>query len=205
MPGLSDYMAENMLNFETGCVPMPALASRYLALFTAAPNDSGSGGTEVSGGSYARVQVAGALAAAGSFSTSSTTIAMGSAAPAWIAPGMNVYDQTAGAQIGTVQSYTGTTLTLTAAAAHASSGAADTLVFSAFPQASASSGSEPSTSPASVTNGSAIAFPVATANWGTVVGFGLYDAPTGGNLTPSTTSAATNGRRSPARQRRRAC
>jgi hypothetical protein len=73
---------------------MPALASRYLALFTAAPTaDAGTGGTEVSG-TYARVQVAGALAAA--FTTSSTTITMGSANPGWVVAGMNVYDVTAG-------------------------------------------------------------------------------------------------------------
>jgi hypothetical protein len=67
MAGLSDYLAQAVLNFMTGTSPMPALASRYLALFTAAPTaDAGTGGTEVSTSStgYARVQVAGALAAA---------------------------------------------------------------------------------------------------------------------------------------------
>lgn len=36
--------------------------------------------------------------------------------------------------------------------------------------------------PASTTNAAALTFPVATADWGTVIAFGLYDAPTGGNL-----------------------
>jgi hypothetical protein len=70
MAGLSDYLAQAVLNFMTGNSPMPAIASRYLALFTAAPTaDAGTGGTEVSTSStgYARVQVAGAIAAAAAF------------------------------------------------------------------------------------------------------------------------------------------
>ena len=47
---------------------------------------------------------------------------MGTANPGWVVAGMNVYDATAGANIGTVASYSSTTLTLTAAASHASSG-----------------------------------------------------------------------------------
>jgi len=42
----------------------------------------------------------------------------------------------------------------------------------------AASGSAPST----VTNANAITFPAATADWGTVIAFGLYDASTSGNL-----------------------
>jgi hypothetical protein len=37
MAGLSDYLAEAVLNFVTGSSPIPALGSRYVALFTAAP------------------------------------------------------------------------------------------------------------------------------------------------------------------------
>lgn len=48
--------------------------------------------------------------------------------------------------------------------------------------ASNSSGSEPSVTPANITNAAAITFPVATADWGTVVAFGLFDAVTTGNL-----------------------
>lgn len=36
--------------------------------------------------------------------------------------------------------------------------------------------------PASITNAVAINFPTASSSWGTVQAFGLYDAPTGGNL-----------------------
>lgn len=183
MAGQSDYAAEATLNWQTGNQPMPAIASRYLALFTAAPtSDSGTGGTEVTGGSYARVQVAGAVAATASFTTGSPNITMTSN-PGWVVPGMNVYDLTNNQQIGTVLTYSGTSLVLTANAAHASSGSTDSLQFSAWPGASASSGNEPATSPANVTNTNAvITFVQASASWGTVVAWGIYDALTSGNL-----------------------
>ena len=183
MAGLSDYSAQALLNWESGQQPMPSIASRFLALFTAAPtSDAGTGGTEVSGGSYARVQIAGALAANGTISTGSATITMNVSNPGWVVAGMNVYDLTNNQQIGTVSSYSGTTLTLTANAAHAGSGSTDSLQFSAFPASSASSGNEPATTPANVTNGAIVTFAQATANWGTVVAYGIYDALSSGNL-----------------------
>lgn len=183
MAGNSDYLAEAIINFETGQAPFPAIGNRFLALFTTAPtSDAGTGGTEVSGGSYARQQVAGAVSATASFTTSSPNITMTSN-PGWVVPGMNVYDLTNGQQIGTVLTYVGTALVLTANAAHASSGSTDSLQFSAWPAASASSGTEPSVTPANVTNANAtITFPQASANWGTVTSFALYDAATGGNM-----------------------
>lgn len=175
MTGMSNYSADNFLNYICGQTPEAALPSVWMALMTAADTDAGTGGTEVSGGSYARTQVAGSIAAGATWTTSVSTIAMGSSNPGWVVPGMNVYDTTAAAQIGTVSTYSGTTLTLTANASHASSGSTDSLVFSAF---SAATGSAPST----ITNGSAITFPQATANWGTVLAFELRDAVTSGNL-----------------------
>lgn len=187
MPGFSDFMAELALNtaFATN-----VSGSRFLALFTTAPTgDGGTGGTEVSGTSYARVQFAGNLTAAASFTTSSTTLTLSATAPAWLlalgtnGSGVSVYDITAGAFIGTVSSISGTTVTLTAAAAHASSGSADSLQFSAFGLATASSGTEPNVTPASITNGAQINFATAgSGGWGTVVSFGSYDAITGGNF-----------------------
>lgn len=189
MPGFSDFLAEAAINFASGQQPMPAIGSRFIALFTAAPtSDAGTGGTEVSGGAYARVQVAGQLALSASFTTSSTTLTLASTAPAWLTAlgtngsGVNVYDTTNNKQIGTVSSVSGTTVTLTAAASNASSGSTDNIQFSAFPAASASSGNEPSTTPANVTNGASITFPQATATWGTVIFFGIYDAVTSGNF-----------------------
>jgi hypothetical protein len=56
---------------------IPALVNLYVGLLTAAPSDSG-GGTEVTGGSYARVTVASTLANwAGTQSAASTTASTG--------------------------------------------------------------------------------------------------------------------------------
>lgn len=184
--GLSDYSAQNYLNYIAGNRTVPTLPAVFLALFTTAPtSDAGTGGTEVSASGYARVQVAGAVTAAGTWTTSSTTITMPNVSGSpWVVAGMNVYDATNSNQIGTVQSWTGTTLTLTTTAAHASTGSTDSLVFSAFAPATGSTGNpEPNTLPASaVTSNATITFPQATANWGTVTSFGLYDASTSGNL-----------------------
>jgi hypothetical protein len=89
MPGLTDFTATALLNWATGAQGMPAVGSRFLGLFTTAPtSDSGvTGATEVSGGSYARVQIAGALAVSGSSgapSTASATITLAATAPAWL-------------------------------------------------------------------------------------------------------------------------
>lgn len=179
MVGLSDYTAKNELNFLGGQAPQVALTSQWMALMTAANSDAGTGGTEVSGGAYARVQVAGTIAAAASFTTASTTITMGSSNPGWVVPGMNVYDTTKtpapGAQVGTVSTYSGTTLTLSVASLITSQGTTDNLVFSAF---SPSTGS----APVSITNGAVITFPQATVSWGTVIAFEIRDAVSSGNL-----------------------
>lgn len=190
MPGLPDYNAQRLLDDVTGRAPLSTSStSRFLGLLTAAPTgDAGAtGATEVSGGAYARVQVAGQLAAGASFTTSSTTLTLGSTAPAWLlalgtnGSNVNVYDNTNNQQIGTVSSISGTTVTLTGTAAHASSGSADNLQFSAFPASSASSGSEPSTTPANAANAAAIPFAQATASWGTVIAWFIADASSSGN------------------------
>jgi hypothetical protein len=159
---------------------MPLIGSRFLALFTTAPtSNAGTGGTEVSGGAYARVQIAGALSATTTITSGSTTTITMPTNPGWVVPGMNVFDLTnapANGQIGTVLTYSGTLLTLVAAAAHSGTGATDSLQFSAWPASTASVGTEPATTPASVTNtGAVISFLQATANWGTVTSWGLYD------------------------------
>lgn len=177
MTGLTNYSAFNTLNYHTGQTAMPTLPSVWLALFTAVGTDAGTGFTEVSTVStgYGRVQVAGAVAATASFTTGSVNITM-TTNPGWVVPGMSVYDLTNGFFIGTVSTYVGTALVLTANAAHASSGTTDSLSFSAFPQASG-------TAPASTTNGSVISYAAATGSgFGTVIAFGLYDASTAGNL-----------------------
>lgn len=54
MPGLSDFAENVVLDYIFGSGTIPNF---YLALFTAAPTDAG-GGTECTGGSYARKAIA---------------------------------------------------------------------------------------------------------------------------------------------------
>jgi hypothetical protein len=213
MSGLSDFSAKNLLNYICGQAPFPALPGGtlptyasgnftnfgvWLALLTAVDTDAGTGGTEVSGGSYARTQVAGAVAATASFSTASPNITM-TTKPAWITnpAGMNVFDLTNMTQIGTVSTWSGTALVLTANAAANSTGSTDNLAFSSFSPATGSA-------PSQITNAGVVGFPQATANWGTVIAFELRDALTSGNLLawdyignfswlPATVSAASPG------------
>lgn len=56
MAGKSDYLEQKVLDHLFGIASYSAPATLYLALFTATPNDAG-GGTEVTGGSYARKAV----------------------------------------------------------------------------------------------------------------------------------------------------
>lgn len=185
--GMSDYSAQNMLNYITGQLTVPALPAVFLALFTTAPtSDAGTGGTEVTGGSYARVQVAGAATTNGTTASGNATLHFAST-PTWIVAGMSVRDATTPSVIPantTVLSTTGTTVVMSANATGGGVGGTDSIVFSAFAPAAASSGNpEPNTLPASVaTTNATITFPQATANWGTVTSFGLYDASTSGNL-----------------------
>lgn len=116
MAGKSDYLENELLDHWLGAAAYTAPATVYAALFTATPSDSG-GGTEVTGGSYARVAV-----------TNNATN--------W-----------------------------------------------------------PAASGGSKSNGTDITFPQATADWGTVVAFALFDAPTSGNMLvwgPLTASRAVN-------------
>lgn len=173
MTGLSNYTADKLLNHITGQVAFGALPAVYLALFTAVGTDAGTGFTEVSGGAYARVQVAGVAATNAATTTSSATLSFVST-PSWIVAGMSVYDVTTSQSIGTVQSTTATTVVMTANAASAV-GSGDTLSFSAWSQGTG-------TGPSSLVNTAAISFVTATANWGTVIAFGLYDASSSGDL-----------------------
>lgn len=103
MGSKSDFAENTVLNLFLGAGAYTPPATLYAALFTVSPTDAG-GGTEVSGGSYARVAV-----------TNNTTN--------W-----------------------------------------------------------PAASGGSKSNGTQITFPTPTANWGTIVAFGLFDAATAGNL-----------------------
>lgn len=72
--------------------------------------------------------------AAGTWTTSSTTINMSSTNPGGVVlPGMFVFNNTTQVWVGYVQSWIGTTLTLTGQAASASSGSTNSLYFSLYP------------------------------------------------------------------------
>lgn len=103
MGGKSDYLENKVLDEVLGKTDYVAPATVYIALYTATPSDTG-GGTEVSGGAYARAAV-----------TNNTTN--------W-----------------------------------------------------------PNASGGSKSNGTAITFAQASASWGTIVAFGIFDAVTAGNL-----------------------
>lgn len=77
MSAMSDYLENKMVDQLFRGQTAPTTSTLYVALLTAAPSDSG-GGTEVSGGAYARVAVTSSLANwAGTQSAGSTTASSG--------------------------------------------------------------------------------------------------------------------------------
>lgn len=106
MGSMSDYLEKEILDHVLSAATYTAPATVYLALFTATPSDTG-GGTECTGGSYARVAI-----------TNNATN---------------------------------------------------------WPAATG-------TSPATKASGAAFTFPAATADWGTVTSWALFDAATVGNM-----------------------
>lgn len=57
MGTFSDFLENELLDHVFGNAAYTAPATLYLAAFTVAPNDAGTGGTECTGGSYARLAV----------------------------------------------------------------------------------------------------------------------------------------------------
>lgn len=77
MAAMSDWLENGLVDLILRGQALTLPTNLHFALFTAAPSDSG-GGTEVSGGSYARVSVARSLANfAGTQSAGSTTASTG--------------------------------------------------------------------------------------------------------------------------------
>lgn len=92
MTGFSDYAAQNGLNYIVGKTAVPTLPTVSVALFTAVGVDAGTGFTEVTGGSYARVTTSGATwnAASGSAPsviTNNTAITFPTATADWTGAG----------------------------------------------------------------------------------------------------------------------
>lgn len=80
MAALSDYLENKLVDHVFRAQAYTAPATIYAALFTANPSDTG-GGTEVSGGSYARVPITASLANfAGTQAAGSTTASSGTSA-----------------------------------------------------------------------------------------------------------------------------
>lgn len=80
----SDYTESQVLNHLFGSTTFTKPANRYLALFTVAPSDAG-GGTEVTGGSYARIS-AGNLTVSGTaptVATNGTALEFATATAGW--------------------------------------------------------------------------------------------------------------------------
>jgi hypothetical protein len=106
MTGLSDYSGRKILDHLVGKTSFTMPVNVYVALFTALPSDAGAGGTEVTGGSYARKQTVGAdwNAAAGSApATNSNANDLAFPAPTadWATPanpiiGFGLYDSAVG-------------------------------------------------------------------------------------------------------------
>lgn len=77
MAALSDYLENKIIDYVLRGQAFTAPATVYVGLFTATPSDTG-GGTEVTGGSYARVAVTSSLANwAGTQAAASTTASTG--------------------------------------------------------------------------------------------------------------------------------
>lgn len=77
MSAMSDYLENKLVDQLFRGQSAPTTTTLYVALYTSAPSDSG-GGTEVSGGAYARVAVTSSLANwAGTQSAGSTDASSG--------------------------------------------------------------------------------------------------------------------------------
>lgn len=76
----SDYLENKVLDHVFGGVSYTAPTTKYLALYTVAPTDSG-GGTEVSGGSYARQSCA--FTVSGNLATNTSAVEFPAASASW--------------------------------------------------------------------------------------------------------------------------
>jgi len=81
MAGFSDYLEDELLDHVFGNAAYTSPATVYAALYTAAPSDAG-GGTEVTGGSYARTAISFGAASSGSV-TNDTAVEFPAATAGW--------------------------------------------------------------------------------------------------------------------------
>lgn len=102
----SDYLEDKLLNHVFGGTSYSPPATLYVGLFTAAPSDSG-GGTEVTGGSYARVSLTNnttnfpnASGTSPTSKTNGTTITFPTASANWgIVVAVGIFDASSGGNL----------------------------------------------------------------------------------------------------------
>lgn len=231
---MSDYLEGKFIDYVLRSGTFASPASVYLALFTATPSDAG-GGTEVSGGAYARKQLTGAFDAAASRATSNTSvITFPTATAVWgLVTSVGIFDASSGGNLlfygsfsSNLQVDTGDTLSIAAGALDISLGGAisDFLanemldhildgatftqptdaylaLYTTLPNSADSGGVEvtggsyarvkcfgaadwdaPNATGGFTANTNTKVFPVASADWGTVVGMGIRSASSAGSL-----------------------
>ncbi len=231
---MTNYLEQKFLEYVLRGGTFPSPASVYIGLFTATPGETG-GGTEVSGGSYARKQLTNAFDAPVNGATSNTnTITFPTATAVWgLITSIGIFDAATGGNLlfygsfnSSLQVDTGDTLSIAAGNLdislsgnisyflanemldHILNGSAFTqptdaylALYTTMPNAADSGGIEVSggsyarvkcfgasdwdaVDPVGgyTANTNTKTFPVATANWGTVVGVGIRSASTAGNL-----------------------
>ena len=78
----SDYLEDKLLKHAFTNTSYTPAATLYVGLYTAAPTDAG-GGTQVTGGSYARVSVAFTVSGTGTLCTNSAAVEFAAATASW--------------------------------------------------------------------------------------------------------------------------
>ncbi len=211
MTGLTTYSAQEALNWTTGDAAPAAVTTRYVGLFTAMPNDAGTGGAEIAYPGYARIALGPTAATATSPATSNNTSTLTFAVGANVAPpaaptltanttGGSLPSETVYVKITYVSAggettpsseasvaVTGTTGQVVVTSPGATTGATGYNVY-----ASSATGTETKQNSTAIAIGtnydinsiaSGAALPATnTASGGTAVGFGVWDALTAGNL-----------------------
>lgn len=88
----SDYLEDKLLKHAFTNTAYTPASSLYVALYTVAPSDTG-GGTEVSGGSYARTSVSFSVSGTGTLCTNSAAVEFAAATASWgTIVAVSVYD-----------------------------------------------------------------------------------------------------------------
>lgn len=95
MSSFSDYLENAVLNHVFRNTALSAPATVYLALFTAAPSDAG-GGTEVTGGGYARQSIAFGAPAGGVITNSAAKTFTASGAAYGTVTHIGIFDASTG-------------------------------------------------------------------------------------------------------------